>query len=83
MITTINSSLMVEVVQLPERGSTLEVRVYKKVLGFKKRVSSDWFLNEQQARTYAAELVKNLASDSSLEFIRKRKPGWTLHRSKH
>jgi hypothetical protein len=83
MNTTTIHKLMVEVVQLPERGSTWEVRVYKRVFGFKKRVSSDWFLNEHQARTFAAELIKNLTSDSSMELVRKRKPGWTLHRPAH
>jgi hypothetical protein len=62
----------------PARGSVWTVHLSKRAFPFRRRVSSDWFLDEQQARQFAEQLAERLKSDSSLEEIRKRKPGWTL-----
>jgi len=71
---------IVELEQVPGAGSPWMVRVYKRILMFKKRVSSDWFLDEGQARKFAEELAREL-SDHSTKGIEERKPGWTLHRA--
>lgn len=34
------------------------VRRWKKILWFKKRISSDWFINKQQAFAFASEMKR-------------------------
>ena len=46
MKTTVGRNLIVELDQVPERGTPWQVRVYKKILGFKRSISNDWFLDE-------------------------------------
>lgn len=79
MKTTVGRNLIVELDQVPERGTPWQVRVYKKVLGFKRSISNDWFLDEVQARTYSEELISELKSNAPTSTLRQRKPGWTLH----
>jgi hypothetical protein len=59
------------------------VRVYKRILFFKKRVSSDWFLTETQAKQFAELLVRDLERGDGVKYIQTRSPGWVLHRPKH
>ncbi|MBI5472992.1 MAG: hypothetical protein HY961_11660 [Ignavibacteriae bacterium] len=62
-----------------ERGMTWVVRLYRKGFLFKKKISSDWFLDKEQARGFAEQLAEEVRRNSSDEEIAKRKPGWTLH----
>jgi hypothetical protein len=48
---------------------------------FKRLVSSDWFLDGDQAQLFARQLTTELEGGSDL--IRNRKPGWTLRRPAH
>jgi len=67
--------------QIPRAGTPWTVRVYRKVLFFKKRVSSDWFLTEAQARRFAEQLAADLAGEDGVESLKTRQPGWVLHRA--
>ena len=69
--------------QVPYGGTPWLVRVHKKVLFFRKRVSSDWFLDELQARRFAEQLAKALEKDEGAENIKSRRPGWVLNRPAH
>ena len=79
MRTTVGNNLIIELGQTRAIGFPWLVRVYKKVLGIKRRVSSDWFLDEEQARNYMEQLVADLRSNASTGTLKDRKPGWTLH----
>ncbi|MCZ6775581.1 MAG: hypothetical protein O7D34_03880 [Ignavibacteria bacterium] len=61
-------------------GTSWIVRVYRKTFLFKKRISSDWFLDGDQARTFAEQLARELSNRGSGTTIKEREPGWTLHR---
>ena len=74
------NNLLIEVSQIPGAGSPWLVRVYRKVLFFKKLISSDWFLDEGQARKFAEQLTHDLSNKGSLTELKQRSPGWTLHR---
>lgn len=43
-------------------------------------LTSDWFLDAEQAKRFAESLAAELRSGGSLDAVRKRPPGWTLHR---
>ena len=77
------NNLLVELNQIPQMGTPWQVRVYKKILGFKKQVSCDWFLDERQAKRFAEQLAKELGSSDSTSNLEQRKPGWTLRRPSH
>jgi hypothetical protein len=64
-------------------GGPWTVRLYRKVLFFKRRVSSDWFLDADQAKTFADQLAQGLSHHGSPDEVISRRPGWTLHRPKH
>jgi hypothetical protein len=61
-------------------GGNWIVRVYKKTLLRKKIISSDWFLDEAQAKRFADQISKELSDATLPTSLRKRVPGWTLHR---
>ncbi len=67
---------VIEVEQADKLGSAWTVRVYRKVLFFKRRVSSDWFLDEDQAVQYARDAAQEIRTGSRL--LEERKPGWRL-----
>ncbi|MEO8167379.1 MAG: hypothetical protein ABI623_03970 [bacterium] len=69
---------IVEVKMVKEQGNNWVVRLVRKILFFRKTVSSDWFLQEQQARTFANKLAEQMKSGSDTEGIKNRKPGWVL-----
>ena len=71
---------VVEVDQAPGLGSAWTVRVFRKSFLRKHLVSSDWFLNAEQARQFAREAAGELESKGAAGFLEERKPGWTLHR---
>jgi hypothetical protein len=70
-------NLIVDVRQVPEAGAPWQVRVYKKILGIRRAISSDWFLDERQATTFAERIAMGLDSESPTEVLKNRKPGWT------
>ena len=70
----------VELEQIPKLGAPWIVRVYRRFFIFKKRISSDWFLDGEQAKTFAERLAKELSDHGSIATLKERKPGWTLHR---
>ncbi|MER3523837.1 MAG: hypothetical protein C4326_07150 [Ignavibacteria bacterium] len=59
-------------------GTAWVVRVYKKGLLFKKLISSDWFLDEDQARQFAESVVQSLQNGTDINALKNRKPGWTM-----
>ncbi len=69
----------IEITQVPEQGVNWVVRLYKPRFGVRRRVSSDWFLNEEQATRFARQLADDIRSGSDGN-VSSRKPGWTLHR---
>ncbi len=79
MKTVVRNNVVIELNQIPEKGTPWQVRVYKKVLGFKRLISSDWFLDEGQAQAYVRALTRELSVNLPMDALRQRKPGWTLH----
>jgi hypothetical protein len=74
---------IVELTQTPLAGTPWVVRVYKKRFMIKRRISSDWFLDGEQARRFADQLSRELGNPDTPTLIRKRKPGWVLRRPVH
>jgi hypothetical protein len=67
--------------QIEGLGTPWLVRSYRKAGFLRRRLSSDWFLNEEQAKGFAQQLLKEFEKqESTSAFIQTRKPGWTLHR---
>jgi hypothetical protein len=64
-------------------GSNWTVRTYRKRILRNKLISSDWFLDGEQAKQFAAQLARELTNDGQSEALAARNPGWTLHRPKH
>ncbi len=83
MASTSSDRYHVEVRQIAGLGSPSIVRVYKKFLFFKRLVSSDWFLDETQARAFARQAEDALQANGGAPLLRDRHPGWTLHRPAH
>jgi hypothetical protein len=79
MILSAGDNYYVEVLQTNRAGSVWTVRLFKKLLFFKRRLSSDWFLDEEQAKRFGEQLGAELRNGGSPETIKARKPGWTLH----
>jgi hypothetical protein len=77
----VGNRLSISVEQSPDRGGAWTVRLFKRSFFFKKRISSDWFLDEQQATTFAKELGKAVRLGYTRESMVLRKPGWTLERA--
>jgi len=46
-------------------GASQIVRVYRKVLMFRKRVSSDWFLDPEDAERFARRVASDLAASNN------------------
>ncbi len=83
MLAPANGAYLINVERVPGLGSPWIVRTYKKRLLFKKLVSSDWFLDEDQARRFAEELAREIDAHGSPSTLARRKPGWTLHQPAH
>lgn len=77
------NNMWIEFTQTREAGANWTVKLYKKVFLFKKLITSDWFMNEEQAKAFAEKLAAELKGGSGLVKIVERKPGWTLHRPLH
>ena len=71
----------VTVEQTPDAGSVWLVRLYRKRLVWKRLVSSDWFLDPDQARKFAEQLTEDLSGNGGTGNIESRQPGWVLHRA--
>ncbi len=77
-------SFVIRVQQINGVGTPWIVRLYHKGLILKRRVSSDWFLDEDQAKRFAEQISGELTRDgATVELIRSRKPGWTLRQPSH
>ena len=83
MIIPAGKNFAVKVEQTRDLGTTYVVRAYRKFLVFRRLLSSDWFLDREQAHTFAGQLAQELKSGKKIDFLRERKPGWTLHRPAH
>jgi hypothetical protein len=74
----------IEIKQTERLGTPWIVRSYRNRAFFRRRLSSDWFLNGEQAKTFAEQLLREFQSQQeSARLIQNRKPGWTLHRPVH
>jgi hypothetical protein len=73
----------VEVQQIQGGGHPFVVRVRRRGLLCRCPVSTDWFLNEQQAKEFAASAAEDLANGQSADTLRQRPPGWHLKRPLH
>ena len=81
-ISTQNVNGFIVIVQHRENiGTPWVVQTYRKMFFWKRRISSDWFLDGDQAKLFAKQLSVELEHGS--ELIRDRKPGWTLRRPAH
>lgn len=74
------SRYTIDVLRVAGAGSPWIVRVYKRILIFKRRISSDWFLDEAQARKFAREVGATLSGNGTAAVLRQREPGWTFKR---
>jgi hypothetical protein len=74
----------IEIEQIDGLGAPWLVRTYKKLAFLKRRVSSDWFLNAEQAQAFTKQLISDIeTANDSTALIRSRKPGWILKRPAH
>jgi len=64
-------------------GSAWIVKVFRKRPFFKKLISSDWFLDADQARRFVQEMLPSLDRDETAGLLLSRKPGWILRRPSH
>ena len=62
-------------------GTPWVVRTYQKKFLCNKRMSSDWFLDGDQAERFVRQLVIDLEQGAG--HIKSRQPGWTLRRPAH
>ncbi len=76
-------SYTIEVEQIRHTGMNYVVRAYRKSFIFKKLISSDWFLDGDQAIRFAQQLALDLRNGTKVESLKSRNPGWTLHRPAH
>jgi hypothetical protein len=57
----VGKKYVVEVLTPRGLGGGQIVRVYRRLLFFRKRLSSDWFLDQKQAERFARKAVADLA----------------------
>ena len=70
----------IRVTQTEGNGSPWVVNVSRRGFPFRKTVSSDWFLDGEQAKRFADQCASELSEGGGVDNLRDRKPGWTLHR---
>jgi len=73
----------IDLTQTKGNGAPWTVRVYKKTLFFRRLISSDWFLNGDQAKRFAEQVARSISEGAAIENLRTRKPGWVLLRPPH
>ena len=61
----VGGKYLVEITTPRGLGAGQIVRVYRKLLFLRRRISSDWFLDEQQAKRFARKTVTDLELRSS------------------
>ncbi len=83
MIIPAPSGYSISVDQGDGLGSPWIVRVNKRSFFRKRRISSDWFLDREQAERFAQEASRMLQTGQAGLLLKKRKPGWTLQRPDH
>jgi hypothetical protein len=76
-------NFIITIEEIKQLGKAWVVRVSRKRLLGGKRISSDWFLDEEQAQNFARELEGKLKGSNESGFIKDRKPGWTLVQPAH
>jgi hypothetical protein len=79
--TRTSNGYRIDVEQRTDIGVLWTVRTYKSFFGFKRLISSDWFLNKEQADLFVSQLVDELGRGAGL--IAGRRPGWVLRRPAH
>lgn len=80
MTLSAGNNLQVEYLRIREAGSPWIVRVYRKSIFGRRLLTSDWFLDAEQAKRFAETLAADLRAGATLDAVRSRAPGWTLHR---
>ena len=70
----------IELTQVAEQGMNWIVKLSRSRFGFRRILSTDWFLIEDQAVSYARQLADDIRNGSDKDVI-SRKPGLTLHRA--
>ena len=80
MVLPAGKGVSVEYARGENAGMPWIVRTYEKKFLMRRVISSDWFLDPEQAKRFAETLAAELRNGASLAAIRGRKPGWTLHR---
>ncbi len=81
MTSSSNNGYTIEISQIKGSGANWIVRFYKKRFPFRKLISSDWFLDQQQAQLFAEELRSEPMDTRTANDVKHRAPGWTLHRA--
>ena len=61
----VNGKYLIKVSSPRGLGSTRIVRVYRKLLFFRRRISSDWFLDQEQAELFVRKLQGSLSSGAN------------------
>ena len=79
MTISAGNGYFVEIPDKPERGGAWIVRLYRRSFLVKRLVMSDWFLDQEQARTFGEHLSREIKQQGSIARVEHRKPGWTLH----
>jgi hypothetical protein len=82
MTTTLDAGngYTITIEQIAGSGSPWIVRTNKRFLLFHRRITSDWFLDRDQAVRFAEQLRAELAANGNVKALQQRPPGWTLHR---
>ena len=70
----------VSVTHVEGLGSPWIVRVSRRKFLFRTSISSDWFLDREQALRFADQAAAELGAGKGSASLRSRKPGWTLKR---
>lgn len=83
MSITATDGYLVSVEPTDTLGSNWIVRVYRRKFFFKKLVSSDWFLDRQQAERFAQQVAVELRLGRGAEAAASRPPGWTFRPPEH
>jgi hypothetical protein len=83
MTLTPGNGYTIDVRQIDGLGSNWIVRTYRRTILRKKLLSSDWFLDGEQARRFAEQIACDVRDGHDIGSLQKRKPGWTLHRPAH
>jgi len=76
-----DNNYFVDIGQTHGLGSPWIVKTYRKAFLFRRLISTDWFLDGDQAKRYADAVAAQAMRDPLLRVLKTRKPGWTLFAS--